>query len=58
MLALAALVLAAGVEACECEEVVLFAADKAVPLVRGGAAVFAEDGVRFALELLLLLATD
>ena len=56
-LGLAALVLAAGVEACECDEVVLFAAGEAVPLMAGGAAVLDVDGVRFGLEV-PLLATD
>ena len=47
--------LAAGVEACECDEVVLLAADEAVPLVVG--AETAVEGLRLALED-LLLATD
>lgn len=43
-------VLAAGVELCECEEVVLLVAERAVPLVVGAAAVDA-GGERFELEL-------
>ena len=47
----AAAVFTVGMELCDCEEVILLAADEAVPLVVG-AAVFELCGERFAVELL------
>jgi hypothetical protein len=44
-------VLGAGLELCDCAEVMLLAAEEAVPLVVGGAAV-PEGGERLALEAL------
>ena len=45
------MVLGAGVELCDCAEVMLLAAEEAVPLVVGAAAVL-EGGERVALEAL------
>ena len=46
----------AGAEACDCEELVLFAAEEEVPLVVGAAWV--EGGVRLALEALCVEGTE